>query len=318
MKRAVHIIASCTHRKRLPVPADLRLRRVDAKTTSARVADWLNRLRKHDSPKVPATDLYLGGHWAIVKTLPDLATAAGFRSHLWVASAGYGLVPADAPIRSYSATFASGHPDSVSDEAASRSDDRAWWTRIGRAQGPVLGRPRTVTELMLDDPLASVIVVASGSYVAAMEDDILSAIAASRRPERIVIISGPSRSSSGALYPHLIQTDMRLQSTVGGACTSLHARVARKILREARTWGVDAGSLQPRYERILARSRAPEIEAREKLSDRRVLAFIRKNLGSSSSGHSPLLRLLRQEGYACEQARFRALYFKVRRTKDAR
>ena len=35
----------------------------------------------------------------MAKSLPAVATASGFDAHLWVASAGYGLVPAEAQLR---------------------------------------------------------------------------------------------------------------------------------------------------------------------------------------------------------------------------
>src|SRR4051794_14410967 len=97
----------------MPVPAELRLRQVAGGSASVRADRWWRRLTGHGSETVPAVDLYGGDHWSIAKTLPDVARANGFEARLWVSSAGYGLVPADAKIRAYSATFATGQPDSV-------------------------------------------------------------------------------------------------------------------------------------------------------------------------------------------------------------
>ena len=212
----------------------------------------------HGSETVPAADLYGGDHWSVAKTLPDVAEASGFDAHLWVASAGYGLVPADAPLRPYSATFAAGHSDSVlvsSTDSVVHSDfARSWWARLSEMPGPLRRVPRTIADIVRSDPRAYIVVVGSPDYMSAMEDDLLSAIVEASNPDRIIVVSTRGRFARGVLGHHLIPSDARLQSRVGGARTSLHVRVARKILAEVNEWEFSAELLRAHYRRVLASS----------------------------------------------------------------
>src|SRR5438445_13309175 len=114
MSDTVLILASCTERKRLPAPRALRLRNVRHRIAGERAARWWQQLMHEQTETLPATDLYAGGHWSVVRRLPEVARTRGLHPSLWVISAGYGLVAANARLRPYSATFAPGHPDSVS------------------------------------------------------------------------------------------------------------------------------------------------------------------------------------------------------------
>src|SRR5262245_17605691 len=111
MARVLHIVASCADRKRHP-PA-VRLRDVDGESVAQRFAAWRSAINKAAAPRSRADELYQGGYWSVVRELPDLASRMGWSAKLWIASAGYGVVRADKQLVSYSATFASGHEDSV-------------------------------------------------------------------------------------------------------------------------------------------------------------------------------------------------------------
>lgn len=313
MLSSVHIIVSCASRKRLPPPSDLQLRSVHAQSLGDRVSQWWYRLSRHRSATMSAMDLYLGDHWAIAKTLPSVASSVGLRPSLWVASAGYGLVSVDAPMRSYSATFAGGHPDSVASIATNgitpSEIGRAWWTWLSRVQGPHATAPRSVGDIVREDPRAYILVVSSPDYVGAMEDDLLDAIQHARDPDRVIIVSSRGRFARGILGQHLILSDARLQVRLGGARTSLHIRVARKILEEAGEWALSATLLQARYRRLVARSpEAPRYD-RARMTDDEVSRFIRSQLRHDSDvSCTLLLRSLRSSGLACEQFRFRSLF----------
>src|SRR5262245_42960354 len=108
-----------------------------------RAERWWRRLSTHSTETVPAVDLYGGDHWSVARSLPEVAAASGFDAYLWVASAGYGLVPADARLRPYSATFAAGHSDSVclarTDGTTRSKFARDWWAHLGEMPGPRRG-----------------------------------------------------------------------------------------------------------------------------------------------------------------------------------
>jgi hypothetical protein len=157
--------------------------------------------------------------------------------------------------------------------------------------------------------------VASPDYVHALRDDLVAAASELKRAARLLIVSA-SGPGLGQLESHIVPSDARLQVRVGGARTSLHARVAREILQRADRHGLEVPAVRARYERILARSPAPQLFDRERLSDAEVRQFIREQKSKDGDvTHSGLLRLLRDGGRACEQSRFRALFFKeIRRT----
>jgi hypothetical protein len=134
MKPDLHIIVSCTDRKRVSVSDELRLRSVPAKPIEDRAKAWWFRLTRYKGEGIPAIDLYAGGHWSIVRELPESARHANLNAKLWVISAGYGLVPATACLHPYSATFAGSHPDTVTVSENNGSPRREllqkWWSTL--------------------------------------------------------------------------------------------------------------------------------------------------------------------------------------------
>jgi hypothetical protein len=72
--RTVHVIVTCTNRKTVPVPPQLRLDSVPGRGTAQRARQWAGRLAGPSSvPLVAARDLYAGEHWMIARSLPGLA-----------------------------------------------------------------------------------------------------------------------------------------------------------------------------------------------------------------------------------------------------
>jgi hypothetical protein len=309
----VHIIASCTERKRLPVPKRLRLRHIRSRSIEARAATWWAQLQEYSGAKVPALDLYAGDHWAIVRDLPRVAERSNLVARVWVASAGYGLFPACAAVQAYSATFSPDSLDSVFlPGALNRTQASAWWQAINSESGPDPTAPRSVATLAAGSPKASIVVVASANYIAAMKDDLVATRKRLESPGRLIVVSGRSSLSGGDLAEHWIPSEAVLLASVGGARGSLHARVARKILEEAPKWELDARTLRERYARLI--SRAPDLERhnREPMTDSAVGRYITRAIAQDQSvPHTRLLRQLRASGRACEQKRFRRLYFQV-------
>ena len=134
------IVASCTLRKKRDIPGALRFRRYARSSNGATPVDaWRTALQTHDVESVPAARLYAGAFWSVVSELPAIARERGIAASLFVASAGYGLVSAEAELKPYSATFSPG-PDSVVAHPLDR-DSRAqglrdWWQKLSSWNGP--------------------------------------------------------------------------------------------------------------------------------------------------------------------------------------
>lgn len=314
MTATLHIIASCTDRKRQPVPAPLHLRAVEMDGIEARARAWWNRLWAERYDAVEAGTLYAGEHWSVVLGLPAAALASGFKPQLWVASAGYGLIPTQATICSYSATFARGHDDSVVKDGSSRDSAgqlQLWWKLLSEQEGPSATHARSIGELAAEEPRASILVVASPLYVTALAEDLAMAARHLARPERLLIVSTPSSLSKGVLAPHWIPSNAYHQKRLGGSKLSLHARVARELIAQTSSERFDAHALQRKYERLIERSAPPLVHQRTPMSDEQVRSFVRESVSAGAKSWSASLRRLRAGGQACEQSRFKRLFLEV-------
>jgi hypothetical protein len=296
----VHVVVTCTNRKSHPVAAPWRLGSLVGADSGELARKWIQVLAADPgSPLVPARDLYAGEHWQMACGLPG---AVGGRGQLWACSAGYGLIPAEALVHPYAATFASGHPDSVQ---GGSEGSRAWWDALSRWQGPSPGQPRTLRDLVAADPAAAFLLVLSAPYLRACGDDAAAASRLAADPDRFMIVSAGARNS-GLLGDLMVPADARLQALLGGTRQVLNVRIAAHLLSAGILRRGDA----TRYLARLLEEQPPVPRYdRKKLTDAEVLGLIRDSLAripAASASH--LLRQLRDAGYACEQGRFGRLH----------
>jgi hypothetical protein len=243
--------------------------------------------------------LYAGEHWDVARRLSS--NSSNRATELWVCSAGYGLVPAEAPLRPYSATFAAGNADSVPDGVDGAV---AWWTALSSWEGPH-GGPRSLTQLVADDPTARTILVLSPPYLRACRNDIIEAAETLADKRSLSIISAGTKSDF-ELGEFLLPVDARLQHLLGGTRQALNIRVAEHLLAGgSKTHNQMYASLT----KLLAEQPAIPRYERRVVTDTQVSAFIRRRVrADSNTSHTRLLREFRDSGYACEQARFGALF----------
>jgi hypothetical protein len=304
--RQVHVVVTCSQRKREPVPNALHLRRVTGVRTETRCRSWTTRLADDPARGVPAGDLYAGEHWRLARQLPDVA-APRLDVTLWVCSAGYGLISAATAVKPYSATFAAGHLDSV---PGGRDEAADWWAALTAWSAPGAGAPRSIAALAAADPTSAVLLVLSSAYFAACRADILAATEVLDDADRLGIVSGGTRTDTD-LAEWLLPVDARLQHALGGARQSLNVRVAAALLGGGRC-GAAAGRAW--LSKLLAEQPPLPTFAREPMTDTQVRAWIRAELRSDGDAtHTRLLRELRDGGKACEQRRFADLFKAERR-----
>ena len=316
MSARFYIVAPCTNRKQLPPPPELCLRSVRERELNVRVRAWTGRLEHHASSTCLAGEMYAGDHWSVVRTLSRIVEAGGFEPETWIISAGYGLVSTKAALHAYSATFAAGHADSISAGAArSRTDavNQAWWGSLSEWSGPQPRAPRSLEALAQRDPNARMLIFGSPSYVRAVEKDLLAAIDRLEVPERLVLVS--TRDVEGSrLARHLVVGDARVQSEFGGARVSLHARVARHLLKVALDCEWHVSRLRLRYQEVLRAVPEANMDQRKKMTDTEIHQFIVEQLARDPRATATrLLRALREGGSACEQARFKTLFVETRK-----
>lgn len=309
MKKRLHIVASCADRKTIPTPKDRRLGSHRSHGSVSRFASFVSSLRRASGEAVAARELYAGPYWAVVRQLPEVASAGGLEASLWVASAGYGLVPGDAMLHGYSATFRNGERDSVtsSEDASSFAAQlTAWWAALATWEGPKPGAPRTVWKLAKDTE-ETVVVLASPPYVHAMAEDLRRA--AEILGDRLLVVTSHEPRPDDPLVANVIPSRESLIGHVEGARPALHARVARHMIENAREHPLSAGALRARYTRLANTSNYARPPEREPMTDEEVRRFIRSELRVAPKlTHTRLLRALRDGGRACEQRRFRSLF----------
>lgn len=300
-RRRLHIVVTCANRKRVAVPAALHLRRTPGTRTAQRALRWIERIAAtNTTDPVAARELYAGEHWDIARNLPAAASGFGHPT-LWVASAGWGLISADAPIQPYSATFSPRHLDSV---ATDTTGAQAWWDALATWEGPTRGAARSLTTLISEHPRDRVLLVLSQPYLAACSTDLHDALA--HATDGQVSIIGAGATGNADLAEVMLPADARLQHYVGGTRGSLNVRIAKHLLIEGLS---EHAAMSEHLRRQLAAAPTLIAYGRQRLSDEDVLAFIRPRLAADPRlSHTRLLRVLRDAGLACEQARFAGLF----------
>lgn len=269
---------------------------------------WIERIATTSTDTMPARDLYAGEHWDIARNLPAAASAF-VHPMLWVASAGWGLIPADAPIRPYSATFSPRHLDSV---AATTAGAQAWWDALATWKGPTTGAARSLTALITEHPRDRVLLVLSQPYLAACSADLRTALGAAHDGQVSIIAAGATPDPDLTAW-HL-PANARLQHHLGGTRGSLNVRVAKQVLIAGLS---DHAAMSEHLRRQLAAAPTLISYGRRRLSDDDVLAFIRQRLTVDPNvSHTRLLRELRASGSACEQARFGDLFTTAARSSS--
>jgi hypothetical protein len=318
----IHILAACTDRKRVRVPNRLRLRSVAKGDPSSVAKAWCRRVKNERTETVVAGSLYAGDHWATVRQLATIVEQQGLTSKSFVISAGHGLVSVTSKIRPYSATFASSSPDSVTSRVSKKESRKivlqTWWKEICAVGNASVNKPRSISALARRTPTSTFVVIASPNYLLALEQDLLTVLDILPDENQLIIISSNSTMLSQRLQDHIVPSIEPLQSVVGGALGSLHARVASLIFRNTRQWGLRADDLRKRLKRLAARSRPVREYHRKRLTDVQVRKFVRQGLRHSSRiSCSALLQELRNGGFACEQRRFHEQFWSVKEKKHA-
>jgi hypothetical protein len=305
------IIVGCTDRKSLPVHSDLSLRGLPKRLTLEDAAHrWVSAYKdrlKTVSP-VQLRHLYQGEYWKIA-----LAIEESFET--LVASAGIGMHHLDEAGIGYAATFTQSVADSVLrfGHESPMSARRNWWKLINGRGGP--GSSKWMVEHAPRRGRRTVLVAVSEGYQQALSAD-LRAIA--DKWANVIVVSGSQPLDALVQHPNInhIQVGQELRMVLGGSTPCVGVRFVHDFL--ASNVGCDAESAQlhlhhlnRRYQRLSPEKKLPQINRRPFRDDQEVVDWIigaitRHALDSPSK--SSMLRLLRDEGRACEQKRFGVLF----------
>lgn len=311
----LHIVATCTDRKRGTIADELRLRALPAGDPGVRASAWWRRLDgAAPLARVQASHVYVGESWRQAQALATQVGKAGWRVDLWVTSAGYGLLSERTPITPYSCTFAEGSPDQVAlgQPAGLRLRyNQDWWSTLAELRARHEPAPTSLAALAARDPKATMLVLASPDYVRALHGDLAAAAERLRRPEQLSIVTSGAGWRDDPLGNNVLSVDDRTRSVLGGTMQGLHARAALELLGDlsARHEPFTAALLRDKYVAMVGDTPRPEKPLRTPMTDAEVVAFLEAELAKNpKAGWTLLLRTLRGSGRACEQKRFRRLH----------
>jgi len=314
----VAVAVPCTDKKRgargapgvrlRDVPAGLRL--------PERAERWAEMVTRDRSAAgaLPLEDLYAGPGWAASRGVVDrfrevlAADVEGF-----VVSAGLGLQPVaqDGSVWSpYSATFGSGHPDSVANRLEGiPSAATTWWSLLGAQKH--LG---SATFAGLADSHSALVIVASTTYLRAVSSDLVDA---AEKGLRVAAYSG-SAEPLGILEPLVVRFDARARSVVPASDARAAADFVTYIVSRLAEEALDVQAAQRFIDGLLEGHEPPIRPRGSSASPDEVRAFIVAELEKNPSlRKSPLLRHWRDQGWAFEQKRFGELFDEVKRDLGA-
>lgn len=337
VRSRLHIIANCANRKRVHPIAELKSLPYTA-TIEERAAAWWKKLNhisnsstqergrfQENDGRIKVKNLYVGSYWSIVRSLPKAAETSGFNADLWIISAGYGLVASDDQIYSYSATFTPGNENSISngekDGNYRNKILRKWWDNISSFSLPDNSNPRKISHLLQENSNDKFLFITSADYLTAVEKDLLEGMSKLASPDNILIITSKSFSND-KLQNNIIPADARIQCN--GECAekcemhlvprgvrgTISASLAATIIKKAKETGFNAQTLKRFVEQRIEAS--PDLISfdRTRLNDDEVRKFINKELKTLPSASCTfLLRKMRNNGLACEQKRFKSIYW---------
>lgn len=306
----LHVVLSCTNRKRAHPPGSLRLGALLG-TVEERATAWMKRL---DAAylDVEAERLYAGEYWTAGMALGATAKEK-FDMSLWVLSAGFGLIGGSDWICAYGATLGAGHVDSVvgghAKDGTASGQRRRWWAALSTWDGPVgVTGPRTLSSLAAMDPDAGLVVCAGQDYLDAVTPDLVEAQATLASAEQLVVLGSGSPTSD--LAGSWVPVPGRLRTRLGGSMTSTGVRAARALI-DALAPGdrLLADQARATVSRLVNESDPLPTFDRKRLDDHAVAEWIRVEARRNPlATKSSALRAFRDEGMACEQSRFGRLF----------
>lgn len=304
MDSALNLVVNCAARKRASGSL-LSLGSLDASAFQTRFDRWTALLCNQEGNRIPATDLYCGDYWSVVRRC---ASAHPHQVSLFIASAGYGLVHSSEKLQPYSATFSRGLVDSISQKSIPSATNWQWWNSLCTWRRDQDKNPYSLADLALREPNKPILVTLSAEYFEALFSDLLSARNAFSDPDLLVILSAGIKNPR-ELKSNVLPMDARAEHTLGGARGSLNARMALHLLEHFKPHEFRVSKLRPYLDQFL--SQQPSIRSfdRSRMTDEEVISFIKSGFAATPvASFSSLLRKLRDQGNACEYKRFRSLF----------
>lgn len=302
-RRSFIVVTNCSATKRAAAEEPIRLRQWEG-SAAHRFRWWRHAVERSSNP-IKAMDRYEGRSW---KTIASATAVLPGETQLWVVSAGLGLLRAEHEIPDYSATFAPNEPDSV---GASLAERKEWWARLvaWRRENDGVG---SLADLASSNPQLVFLVVLSTAYYSVLRDELIDTKNFLSASDNLLIISA-GKGNDPDLGGNLLPITGKFEHLVGGVRSSLNAEMLSFIIKNYISKGMEIGEIHKEISKIADDLPWAKTFSRRSLLDADVEKFIRKNLKRDGElSASKLLRSLRDQGMACEEKRFRHIYWMCR------
>jgi hypothetical protein len=306
----VALVSSCTNRKKLPPPSELQARNLAESSLPALAHEWSRRLSEANRT-LSVRDLYGGRAFT-----EAIAASKAANADFFIISAGLGLVAIDERVPSYSLTVAGSDADNILRKVRDfPGRPKHWWTALNRS----LGRGAPLARLVEEHNDQLFVFALPSTYLEMVSEDLEALSAASIKRLRIIGLPTLKKFIPAQLVENLIAYDERLEapdSSMSGTRSDFPQRAARhfitSVLADPNAAAESATEHAARVSRFLTQFSRPEIPNRERHTDAVLKNVIRGMWGDSQGRVTSGLKLLRRErGIACEQARFKRLFWEV-------
>ena len=299
----MNIISSCTNSKKMIASKHLQIANYSTKLNLDEIIKvWKKSLESDSTTKIKALELYKGGAWkATIATKQVLATK--FKTKLYIASAGYGLIDSEYEVHSYDSTFASGTVNSVSkfSKLSNKEATINWWNGINCISINSFESNRYTFIILPHD------------YLIATQDFIKDLI--ERNSKNVFIFTANQHKTPKFMENNIINFDSKFNSYQAGVISNMLQRAVLWLSNEIifHNIPISHSALQSHIEKKMSIHDSFVMPVRIKLSEEDIKIKIRELISKeaiSSASHG--LRRFRKLGFACEQKRFGKLYKQIK------
>jgi hypothetical protein len=306
--KKVLIVVPCSDRKSGFTPSSLKASSLECGSIEQVAQEWLDRVGDA-TPTNYIDELYAGRSFSELRKARKIIGA-----DLIVISAGLGIVSSAEKIPNYALTVSNGTKDSVGSKITSNNfSPSTWWNAL-----KVSNISKYNLRQKLETVDAGLILIGLSKNYAKMVADDLRQLNKEILEKCRVFGVGLQGFLPDNLSGNLLEYDQRFNgrdSYLPGTMTDLVARCIHdfcKCLHDHHHLGKNLRADQLFVQDRLSDWRYPVIPKRKALTDEEVIKFILEHWGRTQGKTGETLKLLRDEGNACEQGRFGALIASVR------
>jgi queuine/archaeosine tRNA-ribosyltransferase len=316
-----HLIVTCVSQKRAKRAHSILDTHIEPGTPKQVFDQWSKTLTGSTLQTKKAKDLYKGQLWNAFSKSFEIIKEHVQDAHLWVLSAGHGLIGSEEDILPYDITFQeprNGVPSILAKVSCNNGTSsrkvalETWWDMLVKTKSTA---PASIESLVADASDDDYFLIVLGKdYLDAVFKDLQKAVKKAKNPDQITVISNNTNDPTAKKLGHSwLHADGRFINLPGSNSTILNARIASELLRYTfeeeeglKWWSID--NINAFLKDLSSGLPDPQKFERETHTDEQVKGYIRAALSGAEISFTKLHRTFRDSNRACEYTRFRGLY----------